>query len=102
MRSKCKFHSELPSCARVVSSSTSFSSYYHGKLSRRDAEDALRDGANNSWLIRYSENEGKEIVSMKRYQVQEAPGVSDHFCSSILSSLGASRYDVCMGGGGRS
>ena len=61
----------------VVSISTSFSSYYHGKLSRRDAEDALRDGANNSWLIRYSENEGKEIVSMKRYQVQEAPGVSE-------------------------
>ena len=50
--------------------------FYHGKLSRREAEDALRDHGNNSWLIRFSENENKEVISMKRYEVRETAGVS--------------------------
>ena len=56
------------------------SRFYHGTLSRREAEDALREHGNNSWLIRFSENESKEIISMKRYEVQDTPKVSA-FCS---------------------
>ena len=45
----------------------SFSRFYHGKLSRQEAEDVLRGHAPNSWLVRYSEKEGKEVISMNRH-----------------------------------